>query len=677
MQRRKTRRAGGVVRGLIWFTGAALCALGCRGLLGIEDGTLGEGGAGGESSPGVSGMSQGAASSSTGGGGGTLPEGGAGAGALTTGGMSGGTSGGLTSEGGTTTAGGEAGGGGEGGGLPPVMVCTPNSTVCEGNAVKTCDAEGLGFDSGVACSATQTCAGGECENHECEPKARFCSGAEVRLCADNGLSSSTAEACGQGKYCDSASATCKTGVCAANQPACDGNRATTCNAQGSGYAAGGTTCKSNETCQAGQCKSHVCTPKAGFCQGQTVKTCSDDGLSSTVTATCTNQTCVETGSTASCQGVCAPGQFTCAANALGRQSCGPSGQWGTAVPCVNQACPAGKTACEGECTPNTKKCLGNGVQTCSAQGLYGSAVACPASTPICGGNGVCRAAQPSCNGLTANCGNGSTSCCATASVPAGTYNRGKNNAAFPAKLSALKMDLFEVTVGRFRKFVGAYTNNSLIPAGAGKNPSNATDPGWKTEWNASLPADATALRAELSCASWATWTDTAGANENKPISCVSWYVAAAFCAWDGGRLPTETEWEYVATGGSEQRNWPWGETAPGPDADLAAYMCYYGGGSGTCSSVTRIANVGVIPAGNGRWGNSDMAGNMWEWGSDYYGELKQELCDNCMQFNTNANRVMRGGGWSSEDWELQTWARSGLSPTFLSPGASMRCVYAP
>jgi formylglycine-generating enzyme len=476
--------------------------------------------------------------------------------------------------------------------------CVPNESTCDGDRVVSCNAEGTGYVGGaVKCSSQQTCVAGACANHECMPNARFCVGNTVRECADDGLSSVEAEDCGSESYCDAASATCKSGVCAPDKPACDGTRATTCNATGSGFLGGGTVCSGKETCDAGTCKPWVCeAPGETFCAGQDLKLCSADGLSSTLVETC-----------------------------------------------VNKACVAGESACQGDCKPGSKKCSGNGVQTCSAAGAYPAPVACGAATPSCSGAGVCGV-PPSCSGLAATCGpSGNTGCCSSSVVTGGSFNRFQS-ASYPATISDFRLDNYEITVGRFRKFVAAYSQ-AMTPSGAGKNPKNASDPGWDTAWNASLPTNAAALTAALKCnATYQTWTDAVGnaVAESRPLTCLNWFEAQAFCIWDGGRLPTEAEWNYATAGGSQQRAYPWGDATP--DCTYANfYHTDYCVAPGT-GATNRVGSES--PKGDGRYGQADLGGNVFEWTQDWVASPPMNPCNNCAQL-TGTYRMLRGGAFAA------------------------------
>jgi formylglycine-generating enzyme required for sulfatase activity len=299
------------------------------------------------------------------------------------------------------------------------------------------------------------------------------------------------------------------------------------------------------------------------------------------------------------------------------------------------------------CSPGAKQCSGTGVQVCDVNGQWGAAVACPAATPTCN-KGACTGM--SCTGLASTCGPaGNNSCCSSSLVPGGAFNR-SNDATYPATVSDFRLDDYEVTVGRFRKFVGAYSQN-MIAAGAGKNPNNASDPGWDTAWNASLPADATVLTTTsyLKCdATRATWTDAAGGNEDKPINCIDWYGAAAFCIWDGGRLVTEAEWNYAAAGGSEQRQYPWSNPPTSTTLDCT-YANWGGDNPPTSACNPGPNNVGSeSPKGDGKWGQSDLAGNVWEWHLDWYATpYSQVSCVNCANTSVSGSgaRGYRGGSF--------------------------------
>lgn len=135
-------------------------------------------------------------------------------------------------------------------------ICTAGATECTSpTTVTECSSNGLSVVTETDCALTdEYCAGGNCSDRACEPDALFCQQGDLRVCASDGFSSSVRQACSNDEYCDTASLACRPTVCAPNQPACDADRATTCNATGSGFLPGGTDCSaSSQTCVLGEC----------------------------------------------------------------------------------------------------------------------------------------------------------------------------------------------------------------------------------------------------------------------------------------------------------------------------------------------------------------------------------------------------------------------------------------
>jgi len=326
-----------------------------------------------------------------------------------------------------------------------------------------------------------------------------------------------------------------------------------------------------------------------------------------------------------------------------------------------------------------------------------------ASPPLGDGAGgsvlSCQTTGP---GLT-DCGAAGESCCTSLTVVGGTYYRtyanigaGPTAEADPARVSTFRLDKYLVTVGRFRQFVTAWNGGAgWAPSpGSGKhlhlnggNGLNATGGGYEPGWSASDDANITPTAANLACvgrvvpdveagAHFGTWTVGVGAQENLPITCANWSEAYAFCIWDGGFLPSEAEWGYAASGGSEQRQYPWGTADPGSTNQYAIYGCYYPSGAGFCTGVENIAPVGSAVLGAAAWGQLDLAGSVWEWTLDWYAAYANP-CTDCADFTVATERSTLGGNFDTSTGSFPP-IRHGNSP--VDPGAyayGFRCARAP
>ncbi|MBN2573898.1 MAG: SUMF1/EgtB/PvdO family nonheme iron enzyme [Deltaproteobacteria bacterium] len=283
----------------------------------------------------------------------------------------------------------------------------------------------------------------------------------------------------------------------------------------------------------------------------------------------------------------------------------------------------------------------------------------------------------SCKGLAPTCGpSGNDDCCKSLRVPGGTFARSYDGVdfldkSFPATVSDFYLDKYEVTVGRFRAFVNAGMGTQKNPPreDTGAHPKIAGS-GWDSAWNAKLPAKMDALKAALKChTSFQTWTDAPGSNESKPVNCLDWYAAFAFCAWDGGRLATEAEWNYAAAGGSEQRYYPW-SIPPSSTAIDDSYAVYCGG---TC----KLLDVGAkSPKGDGRWGQSDLGGNAWEWTLDWDPVQYPMPCHDCAHVKAGTYRAFRSGSNDDIAATLRSSVRHVYYPDYRGVNGA-RCARTP
>ncbi len=196
------------------------------------------------------------------------------------------------------------------------------------------------------------------------------------------------------------------------------------------------------------------------------------------------------------------------------------------------------------------------------------------------------------------------------------------------RLDAYTMDLYEVTTGRYARFLAATGHT----------------PPWQWESvNLQIHGD-------------------------RPVIGVDWHDADAYCRWAGKRLPSEAEWERAARG-TDERRFPWGDQAP--TAELANHAL-----GARFSYSQALMPVGHYEKGKSPAGLYDMAGNVWEWVQDWYGATyyEQSTEQNPGGPKQGTFKILRGGSWSELPKYLLTYGRFKLPPDTRNAYTGFRCA---
>ena len=505
---------------------------------------------------------------------------------------------------------------------------------------------------------------------------KYCTGAGVWVdcvadstCPDVALAECLVKACVSGNTCGSKASflgdNCTGGscdgagkclVCATGQYNCSGATLQICNATRTGWDAVGSPCASAALCSASAKQCLACVPSQ-YPQCQDVNTrldCSSDGLTRTPSTKPSDATpyCTGAGNWVACRTTtdCTQPSNPCQQVTCNSGTCSSALSVSSGVGCAGNGTCDGAGACIGPAGPSYK----------SAAAACAGGVSCNESRLIQGGSF-----------LMGTGGLGSPDACPTGMTCASAYEQPEHTAT----VSDFYMDTFEVTVGRFRQFYIAYdTGIRPFATNAGANPhASVTGTGWQSTWDSLLPTNQSALLTAVQCnATSQTWpaAPNGAATEQRAINCVNWYLAFAFCVWDGGRLPTEAEWEYAAAGGSANRLYPWGSAAP--DATLANYI------GNPNRAVTLL--VGTFPTGRGLFGQYDLTGSMEEWQLDFVSATWYAVgsagnsCTNCANITPGTNRTSRGGSWSGAVETLRATSRGAGVPATPYIQRGIRCV---
>jgi len=231
------------------------------------------------------------------------------------------------------------------------------------------------------------------------------------------------------------------------------------------------------------------------------------------------------------------------------------------------------------------------------------------------------------------------------------------------RVSSFQLDQYEVTVARFRAFWAERQRDS----GASLRAAPVVYPSAALSWGG--------VGREPPMGASFNWSLVAGAREAHPVNGVDFWTAMEFCVWDGGRLPTEAEWEYAARGRlTPGRIYPWSDVPPSPT--MCAERAHWALCLGEDGAVTR--RVGQFEA-TGGGAFYDLGGNVLEWTADTR-SLSRATCWRsftnplCLD-GVSSERYVRGGSYfTTDDPSMRAASRLVLPATTSASHVGFRCA---
>jgi formylglycine-generating enzyme required for sulfatase activity len=166
-----------------------------------------------------------------------------------------------------------------------------------------------------------------------------------------------------------------------------------------------------------------------------------------------------------------------------------------------------------------------------------------------------------------------------------------------------------------------------------------------------------------------------------PVVNVTWGNASSFCAWAGGRLPTEAEWEYAARGGAAGWTYVWSRENQAPpgnplaniaDQTLKDLQPAWPAVADYKDGYAYTAPVGQFPPNT--FELFDMGGNVLEWVQDWFSPFDETAMNDPKGPPQGTLRVLRGGSWFSDPRFVRTSNRSRLDPDTRDDYIGFRCA---